>query len=368
MIAFSTVREPHKGMPPLDMSGPQVSFFEFWPQYMFYTPLVIYWLWLSLRHGGFTLPTISNPKFPMGGWIGESKAAVFREAGPIARKSMANWTSVERTSNLSAEAALSLADKAGLSFPFIAKPDMGCRGAGVRRIRNNDELAAYIEAFPEGETIILQELIDDEAEAGIFYVRKPGEARGRIISVTLKYFPYVTGDGRSTLAELITRDPRAGPLSHIYFPRHRERLDWVVPEGQPFRIAYAGSHSRGTIFRNGNSLITSAMTDAFDTIARDVNEFYFGRFDVRCRSIADLQNGTNFRIVEINGAGAEATHVWDSRTTIGQAYAALMQQYRLLWETGAANYRRGFRPAAIRELYKAYRHEVGLWARYPLTE
>jgi hypothetical protein len=330
--------------------------------------MFLYWLWLTVRHGGFTLPTISNPLFPMGGWIGESKASVFEQAGAYARKFIAPWTTLDKTASLTAADALQSATRAGLTMPFVAKPDMGCRGAGVRRIRSEEELKAYIDGFPMGERIVLQALVDHEAEAGVFYIRKPSEPRGRIISLTLKYFPYVVGDGTSTLAALIERDPRAGQLKHIYLPRHRDRLDWVVPKGQPFRIAFAGSHSRGTIFRNGNSLITPEMTDAFDRIAKDVKEFYFGRFDVRFPSIEDLQAGRNFTIVEINGAGAEATHIWDRRTTLTEAYRALMGQYKALWETGAENARRGFKPARLGDFIRAYRHEVKLWAKYPLTE
>jgi hypothetical protein len=361
-------RVPHKGMPPFDPSGPPVSFFEFWPQALFYGPLCLYWLWLSLRHGGPTLPTIANPKMPLGGWIGESKARVFEAAGPYARQFIAPWIAIRKEPALQPAEVLATAGRAGIALPCIVKPDRGCRGVGVRRVRNLAELAAYLQAYPDGENVILQQLVDHEAEAGIFLVRKPGEARGRIISVTLKYFPYVHGDGHSTLAELIRRDSRAGRLAHIYLPRHAGRLDWIVPEGQPVRIAYAGSHSRGTIFRNGNALVTPEMTEGFDRIAADIDEFHFGRFDVRFPDIADLQAGRNFTILEINGAGAEATHVWDRKTTLYEAYAALAEQYRLLWETGAANARRGFRPEPLAEVIKAYRHEKALWARYPLTE
>jgi hypothetical protein len=360
---------PHRGMPPLDHNGPAVSFFEFWPQQTFYAPMFLYWLWLSARHGGrFTLPTVANPLFPMGGWIGESKAAVFELSGSHARRFIAPWSVFERTADATTADALRQAQTAGLAFPFVAKPDMGCRGVGVRRIRNEAELAAYIAGFPAGRKIVFQELVDHEAEAGVFYIRKPGEARGRIVSVTLKYFPYVYGDGRSTLHELIENDRRAGPLRHIYLPRHRDRLDTVMAPGEPFRIAFAGSHSRGTIFRNGNAYVTEAMTDAFDAIAKDVKEFYFGRFDVRFGAIADLQAGRNFRIVEINGAGAEATHIWDRNTTLGEAYGALMRQYAAMWEIGAANARRGHKPARLRDLIRAYRDEVSLWPQYPLTE
>ena len=362
-------RVPHEGIPPLDLSGPPVSYFEFWPQHEFYAPMVLYWLWLSLKHGGrFTLPTISNPLIPMGGWIGESKAAVFDLSGPYARTFISPWALFHNAEGTTVADALACVKRAGIQFPFVAKPDMGCRGVGVRRIRSEVQLAAYIEGFPKGQNIVFQALVDHEPEAGIFYIRKPSEPRGRIVSVTLKYFPYVYGDGRSTLKELIEGDRRAGPLKHIYLPRHKERLGLVLAPGEPFRIAFAGSHSRGTIFRNGNALVTEAMTDAFDRIARDVKEFYFGRFDVRFPSITDLQAGRNFTIVEINGAGAESTHVWDRNTRLSDAYRALMEQYAAMWEIGAMNARRGFRPARLRDILQAYRDEVRLWAAYPQTE
>jgi hypothetical protein len=72
--------------------------------------------------------------------------------------------------------------------------------------------------------------------------------------------------------------------------------------------------------------------------------------------------------VEINGAGAEATHIWDRKTTLREAYRVLMHQYKTMWEIGAENAKRGYKPARLADLIAAYRHETKLWAEYPLTE
>ena len=45
--------------------------------------------------------------------------------------------------------------------------------------------------------------------------------------------------------------------------------------------------------------------------------------------------GRNFTIVEVNGAGAESTHIWDRRTPLLAAWRDLMRQYRWLFEIGA---------------------------------
>ena len=57
---------PHQGMPPLDDDGPPVSFFEFWPMWAFYPPVMAYAAWLMLRFRGVMLPTVANPSFPGG--------------------------------------------------------------------------------------------------------------------------------------------------------------------------------------------------------------------------------------------------------------------------------------------------------------
>ena len=37
--------------------GRPLSFFEFWPDWAFYTPVVMHWLMLGIRYGDFSLPT-----------------------------------------------------------------------------------------------------------------------------------------------------------------------------------------------------------------------------------------------------------------------------------------------------------------------
>src|SRR3546814_10483150 len=78
---------------------------------------------------------------------------------------------------------------------------------------------SYASAFPDDAAYLLQELVPWEGEAGIFYVRRPGQKRGEVFSMTLKYAPYVLGDGVRSLRQLIQDDPRASQIAHIYFAR-----------------------------------------------------------------------------------------------------------------------------------------------------
>ncbi len=365
---------PHQGMPPLAVDGAQLSFFEFWPMWAFYPPIALYAAWLMLRYRSILLPTVANPSFPGGGFFGESKAEILKMAVQHAPEWVAPFVQI----NLPAapgndpasecNAALVAMADANIGLPVVAKPDLGCRGAGVKLMRSRADLHAYLAAFPRGASLVLQKLVPFEGEAGIFYVRHPGNPHGKIISITLKYFPYVTGDGVRTLRQLIVADPRAGRLPHLYLTRHAAKLDSVPNVGEPIRLAFAGSHSRGAIFRNGTSLVTPDMEARFDAISQSLPEFYFGRFDVRFADFADVQRGEGFTIVEVNGAGAESTHIWDRRTGLFEAWRDLMRQYRWLYEIGHANRKRGFANMSVKEFLRGYRREKFLTPQYPATD
>ncbi len=371
-MEVTSTTAPHAGMPALDKSAADISWFEFAPSHLFYTPIALYCGWLSLRHFGITLPTNTNPYLPYSGLVGESKYEVMGEITGDARDYVSSYVRCLRWGGNGGferslkEARAAMAEE-GISLPLVAKPDMGMRGAGVQLVKTEAELDTYIESYPPGAEFLLQTLVDEEGEAGVFYVRHPGEEKGQIISLTLKYFPRVYGDGTSTLHQLIMADPRAGKVPHLYLERHKDRLHEVIPQGEAIRLAFAGNHCRGTIFRNGNDCITEAMVDKFDEIAKSMKEFHVGRFDIRFNNFEDLQNGDGFKIIEVNGAGGEPTHIWDSRTTLLQAYGTLMEQYAHLYAIGAKNRKRGHIPTSLLDLAKAWWTEKKLTKQYPIT-
>ncbi|MEM9469933.1 MAG: D-alanine--D-alanine ligase [Pseudomonadota bacterium] len=358
-------------VPDLVSGTPPLSYFEFWPASLFYLPMKIYGFYLSLRYGGLTLPTITNPLFDVGGFHGESKAQIHTQISKELYDQFADTLDLEKKANEDAndtlERGLSLLKEKEWQYPLIVKPDIGMRGMGVQKLHKDDDLLAYIKEFPESAKMIFQNLYDYPHEVGLFYIREPHEEKGHIFSLTMKYFSHVIGDGTSTLKELIENHPRYGQISHVYLPRHEKNWDLIIKEGQPYKIAFAGSHSRGTIFKDGNHLITHKMEDAWDTLSKKIPEFYFGRFDVRFHDLSDLETLENMKIVEINGAGAEATHIWDSKTKLLDAYKTLMKQYKLMYKIGAANKKRGFKPMKLKPLLDRMKVAEGLADQYPHT-
>lgn len=367
-------RDPlHAGMPRINRGEPHLAHFEFWPPGLIYFPCFVFWAAQSIRYRSLTLPTAANPGLPAGGLCGESKSELLGAAGPIARHWIAPFVMVTKSAGPSGIAdtkakTLQAMQSAGLAFPVVGKPDIGCRGAGVRALRSEQALDEYLKLFPEGTSLLLQKMVDVEGEAGVFYVRHPDEDRGRIPSLTLKYFPHLVGDGKRTLEQLIFDDPRASKIARVFLERHKARLHEVLAPGGRFRLVFSGNHARGTIFRNGTPLVTEALRARIDEIAKNINGFYFGRFDIRFADFGAFLEGRDFSILEFNGAGAEQTHMWDSAHKLVDAYRIMFDQYGTLFKIAAANRRRGAKPTPVAELMRRFLKEQKLTRLYPSTE
>ncbi|NII11861.1 D-alanine--D-alanine ligase [Oleiagrimonas sp. C23AA] len=337
------------------------------PQFVIYALHIPYCLYLMVRYRGLTLPTIANPGIDGSGLSNESKAELFELMGPLGRRHLPAYVAIEAGADAMARARQAMVE-VGLSFPFIVKPDIGRRGFGVKLVHNEAELAKHLARFPAGIKLLMQRYAAGPGEVAVFYLRMPSQAHGKILALTIKHFPEMVGDGRSTLRELIVQDDRARAFAKVYFKRNREHLDDVLAPGERFRLVTVGNHVRGAAFENGSQHITPAMEKAFDTIAQEVPGFFIGRFDVRYTTLEALKRGEEFSIVEYNGAGGEPTHIWDPRTSIAETYAGLLEHWKYLYAVGAENRARGERPMSLRQVISRFLAELRLISRYPDEE
>ena len=335
------------------------------PKWLICVPLVIQWIGLALRHGSITLPTVANPRITSGGLVGEGKLEYFEQMGPTALAATARHAGVADARHWSDAELNAMLARSRLAFPIVAKPDLGLCGYGVCKLESLHQLRAYAERFPDGETIVLQQYLGDEHEAGIFYARDPVSGQGRLIGLALRYYPRVAGDGVSTLGQLIRADARAARV--LGSPAHACALDLdaVPAAGQPVRLSTIGSTRVGGLYRDGGALITPELTRAIDAIARDMPEFHFGRFDVRFRSPQELAAGAGFTIMEVNGAGSEAIQAWDPEIGLVDGLRMIFAKQRLLFAIGAANRRRGTRPIGPLALMRLNRRQNRLIDQYP---
>jgi membrane protein DedA with SNARE-associated domain len=319
---------------------------EFWPAWLFYSPVALFCAFLGVRHRGFSLPTIANLNQKNGGIVGESKIGILRtlmESSPEFTADghlIAPGTLSERMTKIR-----KVCHRNEIAFPLVLKPDTAQRGAGFKKIQSFDEAQRYVELV--SAPILLQRYVAGPKEAGIFYYRFPDEQEGHIFAITRKRFPAVSGDGAQTLRQLILADPRARLLARTYLERFEAQLDRVLETDETVRLVEAGNHCQGCIFDDGSDLHTEQLRHRFDEISRKLPGFYIGRYDVRYNDDDELRRGSGFKIVELNGAASEATNIYDVSNSLWLAYRTLYRQWELVYRIGSANRDRGNRSASV---------------------
>lgn len=346
------------------------SIFEFWPSAIMYAPVVLQWLLLAARHRSLTVPFIANPGLALSGMVGVPKSALMQQASGAGRAAILPWIChvvTDEPARLQADACVRMAAAAGIHFPLVCKPDIGCRGAGVKLIHTIEQLQAAIAAYPAGAALLCQKLASFEPEAGVFFVRLP-DADGAVVSLTFKYRPQVIGDGRSTLHELLQQDPRAARVQHLYRQRHAGRWNEVIPHGERLRLVFSASHCRGAVFRDAREHITPALTASINRIMDGIPDFHYGRLDVKFADLSALRAGEGLQVVEINGASAESIQIWDRGASLRDAIGTLLWQYRTLFALGAHQRQRGHRPPGLRVLLRHWMLERKLTRNYPTTD
>lgn len=326
---------------------------EFWPAWVFYPPVIAYVLYLGfLRHRRPGLFAAANPGIELGGFVGESKAAILSQLKSASIR-VARWRWIPRTWPLEKRVA-ALEDfrrEAGLHWPLVLKPDAGQRGAGV--IIAKDARQAR-EALAGSDVDLIAQEYAPGREYGVFYARGPGEAKGRLISITDKRLARVVGDGRRNLERLVLEDSRAVALAPLYLARLADRLAEVPAVGEEVLLGELGTHARGAIFLDGGHLASGELLAAVDELSRSFEGFHFGRYDLRAPDEAALIEGRDLVAIELNGVTSEATHIYDRRHGLVFAWRTLCAQWRLCFEIGAANAARGAKVPGLLDFVRAW--------------
>jgi len=272
-----------------------------------------------------------NPGMNYGGVMGDSKIKILNS---IPQEYVPKTIYISTSSSISQ--IKNLINKNHFSYPFIVKPDVGERGKGVELISSEEELSNYLKG--KTEALMIQEYIEGSLELGIFYHRMPREKHGKISSIVSKGFLSVTGDGRSTLAELLGREIRADSRQEYLRRKFEEKISQVIPAGEVVELEPIGNHCRGTIFYDANHLINDQLQMVFDRIALKISGFYYGRFDIKVPSLEDLYAGQNIKIFELNGVSSEVAHIYDPDYKLLKAYREVVEHMNYIYQIAKINY------------------------------
>lgn len=307
---------------------------EYWPFNAVYAPIMFYWFWLSLKSRSFFFFSTANPSIENGGFALESKAAIY---GLIPKKYSPQTLLFKTGTTLSQIKEQITANR--FTYPMIAKPDIGGRGVQVKLVHNETELAAYIKQIRVD--FLLQAYVDYKNEIGLFYYRIPGEMTGHISGIVGKEFLTITGNGQSTMKDLIINESRyLLQLKTLIKTYGSTYLESILDAGETRTLVPYGNHARGAKFIDLSHLITDELTQNIDRVCRQIPGFYFGRMDIMYNTWEELSAGKNFSIIELNGAGSEPTHIYDPSHSIFFAWKEIIRHWHLLYRISKLNNQR----------------------------
>ncbi|MFT6829009.1 MAG: hypothetical protein ACJAZV_002305 [Roseivirga sp.] len=322
--------------------------YEYWPFWLFFLPLVPYWIYLAIRARSFTYFTAANPGIEHGGVFGESKIDILNK---INKRYLPK--TVFFKSNTPISDVMVMISENQIDFPLIIKPNVGERGNDVEKIDNQQALQIYLSSA-SGD-LIIQEFVDYEIELGVLYYRFPDSDKTGITSVVTKEFLTVIGDGKSTIIELLEENDRARFQLESLMKKLGEEMNIVLAKGQQRNMQPIGNHCKGTKFLSGLNLLNPKLVQVFDDVALDIEGFYFGRFDLKVKSIEDLYLGRNIKILELNGVTSEPAHIYDPSYSLWKAYSETARNMKMMFRVSRANIKKGVKVTPLFEMIRLVR-------------
>lgn len=314
-----------------------LTHWETWHWFAKYIIIGPAWVWLCIKAKSFWFFTPSNPGITFGGFLGETKSEVYNKlpADSYPRSIYIN----PKQSLCEIEQEM---ERQGLTYPVAVKPNVGMMGLMFRKVESRQQLRQYHSVMKVD--YIVQEFIEYPIEVSVFYYRMPGEKSGRISGFIRKELMEVVGDGSSTLKDLIYKYPRAQYRLRELFSKHEDKLNDVFKKGEHYILSEALNLSRGGRLVNLKQENDQRLLDLFDRFSHHTG-FLYGRYDIKCRSVEDLKQGRNFSILEFNGCGGEAHHVYSGYSFLHACWI-LIQHWVVLYKISTKNKRNGFEPWA----------------------
>lgn len=289
---------------------------------------ILLWLKHSIRNKSFNFFIYSNPAIYQGGMFNERKTDIYKLLPKNLIPKMILATKKDGIENI-----IKRMSENGISFPVFLKPNIGFRGFLVQKVDSELQLQNLLQKFKKKEFLI-QEFIDLKNEYAILYYRFPNNQMTGISSFSSREYPYVVGDGTSTLIDLILiQNNKRLDLTYLnntidknYIPKVKEKII----------IDYVGNYARGSRIINETSNVDAELISCFYDVIGPINGLNFVRVDLKANSIEDIKN-KNFKIIEVNGAKSESLHVYDETINLKNKLQIVRNHWKLLSDVSIAH-------------------------------
>ena len=310
----------------------KLTHWEYWPLHVVYFPIYLLYGYYSIKAKSICFFNAVNPSIKNGGLMMESKKKIY---DLIPEKYYAKTVLIHPKTT--SEEIKSLLKNRDLPFPLIAKPDIGLRGSAVQKIHSEKELLDYHKKA--NFDYLIQDFIAFPNEIGVFYVRYPNKNKGEITGIVSKEKLTIIGDGNSTIEELLNKTPRFQIQLKSLQEEYGAIYNTVLPKSKKLTLMPYGSHSRGAKFNDFSNIITPQLTESINKICLQIDGFYYGRLDIMYNTVAELEQGKNLMIVELNGAKSEPTHIYDPEHSLFFAWKTLAKHIKHMFEISQINHK-----------------------------
>ena len=320
----------------------RLSHWEYWSFHLVYGPIYLVWILICLRCRSFFFFSAANPSIKNGGFLMETKHEIF----PLLPKEYTPHT-IYFKANTEVNQVLQLIKEQYISFPLIVKPDIGMKGMAVIKVNNEAELKSAVQHFIVD--FIIQPFVDLPNEMGLFYVKYPTKNKGTITGIVNKEFLTVIGNGTNSILELLKKNKRY--ISQIEALRKiiPEQMNEILAIGESRILVPYGNHARGSLFLDRTEWVDEALTNVIENVCKQIDEFYYGRLDIRYNTLEELKQNKNWSIIELNGAGSEPTHIYDPKHSIFFAWKEIIWHWWMLATISIQNKKKGFSYLSFKE-------------------
>lgn len=297
---------------------------EYYPWQIVYLPVYIYYLFCVLRTGRFFYFGQVNSNMRNAGFFGNTKTEMYASLPPSSYPNTLLLTPTMTMAQIR-ERIFNI----GFQYPLIVKPNIGERGEQLEKLDTEQDLIQYRNTY--SFDCILQPFIDYDFECSIFCYRLQSSNPIIITSVVGKKFLQVIGDGQSTLETLIDKDDRAYLQKESLSKKWHVAFKEIIPKDKIIILRPNANHSKGASFYDLKEANNGALQQVVDGWCQQMKGFRYGRFDIRCQSIDDLKANQHYKIIEVNGIGAEPIDMYIPGTSVWKSWKILIFHWRKMY-------------------------------------
>ena len=312
----------------------RLTHWETWHHHAKYIPILPVWAWYTIKARSMWFFTTSNPTISFGGMEGESKEETYSQ---LPEGTFPQTIYISPTETF---ATVEKRIKEGnFDFPFAVKPNVGMMGFMFRKIHSIEQLRMYHKRMPID--YLVQKFVEYPLEVGVFYYRMPDQMKGTVSGLAYKLIPEIIGDGKTSLVEHLNEIKTRGFNLEMMKFRHKINLAKIIPLGEKYLLSNASNSSQGGRMVAYQTDKLESLTQIFDEISLYKGNLFYGRFDIKCKSLKDLEQGKNFSILEYNGAGSGIQHIYGRGFNLLQVWGLVFKHWKMLYKISVQNHKTG---------------------------